>query len=223
MTLEEAINKLGFNLQVDLIGQNNIQYSNFDLGFAEGTGYVRFNEQGDENNKKGIYAYLKKMNSLYLLAETPQYIKDKEDSKVERVGNKMYGINATAPINAYARDRLKDFMLKPVEVENIVDGERQTVTVPNVMTWWNRALLEEARQWNPDGNFDRISAMGMLMLYREEKLVLYHGNIMQEERVVNPKANDPFFERNYPQKGVVTNAARKEGWKPSTYEHINWE
>ena len=54
MTLEEAINKLGFNLQVDLIGQNNIQYSNFDLGFAEGAGYVRFNEQGDENNKKAV-------------------------------------------------------------------------------------------------------------------------------------------------------------------------
>lgn len=55
LTLQEAINKLGFNLQVDLIGQNNIEYANFDLGFAEGTGYVRFNEQEDANhNNKAV-------------------------------------------------------------------------------------------------------------------------------------------------------------------------
>ena len=97
------------------------------------------------------------------------------------------------------------------------------MTVPNVMTWWNRALLEEARQWNPDGNFDRISAMGMLMLYREEKLVLYHGNIVQEERTVNPKANDDFFERNYHPRNAPKPAIQQQGWKPSTYENINWE
>ena len=55
LSLQEAINKLGFNLQVDLIGQGSKEYANFDLGFAEGTGYVRFNEQEDvEHNKKAV-------------------------------------------------------------------------------------------------------------------------------------------------------------------------
>ncbi len=55
LSLQEAINKLGFNLQVDLIGQNDNEYANFDLGFADGTGYVRFNEQEDVNhNKKAV-------------------------------------------------------------------------------------------------------------------------------------------------------------------------
>lgn len=55
LTLESAINKVGFNLQVDLIGQNDIEYANFDLGFAEGSGYVRFNEQEDvQHNKKAV-------------------------------------------------------------------------------------------------------------------------------------------------------------------------
>lgn len=55
LTLKNAIKKLGFNLQVSLIGQNDNKYANFDLGYAEGNGYVRFNEQEDVNhNKKAV-------------------------------------------------------------------------------------------------------------------------------------------------------------------------
>lgn len=173
-------------------------------------------------NKKGIYSYFKMMNSLYLLAETPEFIKDREDSKVEKIGNKMYGINATNPINNYGRDRLKDFMLKPKEITKVIDGQEQTVTIPNVMTWWNRALLEEARGWNPDGNFDRISAMGMLMLYREEVLVVNHGEINRNERTVSQKVNDPFFERNYHPKTLNKPVFNNNMNIPSTAEHIQW-
>lgn len=175
-----------------------------------------------EQNKKGFYSYLKMMNSLYLLAETPQFIKDKEDSRVEKIGNKMYGINATNPINNYGRDRLKDFMLKPKEVTKIVDGQEQVVTIPNVMTWWNRALLEEARGWNPDGNFDRISAMGMLMLYREEVLVLNHGEVDKTEKIQDVKSHDPFFERNYRPKTINKPVSRGYGTTPNTAEKIDW-
>ena len=175
-----------------------------------------------EQNKKGFYSYLKMMNSLYLLAETPQFIKDKEDSRVEKIGNKMYGINATNPINNYGRDRLKDFMLKPKEVTKIVDGQEQVVTIPNVMTWWNRALLEEARGWNPDGNFDRISAMGMLMLYREEVLVLNHGEVDKTEKIQDVKSHDPFFERNYHPKTINKPVSRGYGTTPNTAEKIDW-
>lgn len=175
-----------------------------------------------EQNKKGIFSHFKMMNCLYLLAETPQFIKDKESSKVEHIGNKAYGINATKPINTYARDRLKDFMLKPVEIEKEVDGQKQVITIPNVMIWWNRALLEEARQWNADGNFDRISAMGILMLYREEQLVLGGGTIQKNERQVNPKSQDPFFERNY-NHGKPASTPQLQFYTPSTYEKIQWQ
>lgn len=175
-----------------------------------------------EQNKKGIYSYMKMMNSLYLLAETPQFIKDKEDSKIEKIGNKMYGINATNPINNYGRDRLKDFMLKPKEVTRVIDGQEQVVTIPNVMTWWNRALLEEARGWNPDGNFDRISAMGMLMLYREEVLVLNHGEVDKTEKTQDIKSHDPFFERNYHPKTWNKPVNQSYGMTPSTAEKIDW-
>ena len=63
---------------------------------------------------------------------------------------------------------------------------------------WNRALLEELRQWNPDGNFDRVSAMGMLMLFREDKMILYGGKITPSTgKTGSNKSQDEYFKRNY--------------------------
>jgi hypothetical protein len=31
--------------------------------------------------------------------------------------------------------------------------------------------------YNPLGNFDRIRAFGMLMIYRQEKVILYQGDM----------------------------------------------
>ena len=152
-----------------------------------------------ENNKKGLYAYFKKMNCLYLLEETLQFLKDKDPSKENLTGNKMYGVNATSGVNGYARDRLKDWLLLPVKKTQIIDNEPQEITIPKVMTLWNRALLEELRQWNPDGNFDRVSAMGMVMLYREDKMILFGGKIVPNynQKSGSGKENDKFFEKNY--------------------------
>jgi len=38
--------------------------------------------------------------------------------------------------------------------------------IPNLYTIRSRALLKELINYNTEGNFDRISAMGMLMLLR---------------------------------------------------------
>lgn len=151
-----------------------------------------------ENNKKGIYAYFKKMNCLYILAETPEFLKDKEPTAIPLSGNKMYGVNAVASINSYARDRLKDWLLLGVPQITVEDGEEKEVTIPKCMTLWNRALIEELIAWNIDGNFDRVSAMGILMLLREDRMIQYGGDmkagaVKREDK----KAKDPFFERNY--------------------------
>nr|DAI34818.1 MAG TPA: Terminase large subunit [Caudoviricetes sp.] len=34
-----------------------------------------------ENNKKGLYAYMSMMNCVYLLADTPDYLKEKDYTK----------------------------------------------------------------------------------------------------------------------------------------------
>lgn len=146
-----------------------------------------------ENNKMGIYSHFKMMNSLYLLAQTPEHLKANDKVRISgSYGNSSYGVNASKPVNDYAKTLLINYMLKPV----VVNNEEGETTIPNLMTWWNRAALEEARQWNPDGNFDRISALGILMIYREEKLVSTFGNV-REEHSSSSKADDPFFKKNY--------------------------
>lgn len=176
-----------------------------------------------ENNLKGFYAYMKMRNCLQYLEEELEIVRAKSNNKVEKLGNKLYGTTASAPINSWARDLLRDYMLKPiVQVKNGEDDEE--VTIPNVMTWWNRALLEEARQWNPDGNYDRISSMGMLMLIREDRRAKFGEdfNGLKSLKVSNPKAKDPFFEKNYNHgKELLKLPEIKK--VPATNERVQWQ
>ena len=59
----------------------------------------------------------------------------------------------------------------------------------------NRALLDELVNFSPEVNVDRIRALGMVMLLREEKIILYQGdmNRAKEERK-GYLGDDPFFQ-----------------------------
>ena len=74
------------------------------------------------------------------------------------------------------------------------------VTIPNLYRLKNRALIEELINFTPEINVDRIRAMGMVMLYREEKMILYQGNPSadrEEKANSDYLGNDPFFSNNY--------------------------
>lgn len=153
-----------------------------------------------ENNKKGLFAYFSKMNCLYLLTDILDFLKDKDMVKGSSYGNKAKGTNATAAINAYARNLLRSWLLRPVPIVQTIDGEEKETIIPNLYTVRSRALLKELILYNSEGNFDRISAMGMLMLLREDKMILYNGNISktkEEEASASYLGNDPFFKTNY--------------------------
>ena len=63
-----------------------------------------------------------------------------------------------------------------------------------------RALLEELIAFDPVRNFDRIRALGMLMLYREEKVILYGSRLNADDAEKTDKSylgNDDYFSRNY--------------------------
>lgn len=110
------------------------------------------------------------------------------------------GTNASPAINAYARSRLRSWLLAPVPIMQTIDGEEKEVMVPRLFTVRNRALLKELINYNSEGNFDRISAMGMLMLLREDRMIRYQGDVSKEkqERANNSyDGNDPFFKKNY--------------------------
>ena len=153
-----------------------------------------------ENNKKGLFSYFSRHNCTYLLADQLEYLRDKQLIKEVGYGNKAKGVNATQAINAYGRNLLRGWLLRPTVVIQEVDGEPQEVAIPSLFTIRNRALLKELINYNSQGNFDRISAMGMLMLFREDKMIAYQGEMSkekQERASASYLGNDPFFERNY--------------------------
>ena len=154
-----------------------------------------------ESNIKGYYSYMERMHSTYLLADTPQYLRDKQIIKYSGFGSSAKGVSATAPVNNFANRLIKDWFNKLVSVDTTDEnGNNEIKQIPSLYLLKNRALIEEAIQFNPEINVDRIRALGMVMLYREEYIIRYGNNMNAEsrERVrEDDPANDVFFSRNY--------------------------
>ena len=152
-----------------------------------------------ENNKKGLFAYFSMMNSSYLLAITPNYLKDKQLIKDIGYGNKAFGINATIAIKGYGYQKIREWLLQPyTKIEKDAEGNDIEVQQANLYRLKNRALIKELILWNPDINVDRIMAMVQLVLYREEKMILYGGDMSSSGQDSGSElADDPFFTQNY--------------------------
>ena len=153
-----------------------------------------------ESNKKGIFAYFQKMQCTHLLADTPEYLRDKQMIKYSSFGSNAKGVNATAAINNYANGLIRDWLLKPVPTIVTEDGEEKEIIVSNLYFLRGRALLEELIAFDPVRNFDRIRALGMLMLYREEKVILYGSRLNADDAENTDKSylgKDDYFSRNY--------------------------
>ena len=150
-----------------------------------------------ENNKKGVFTYFKTMNCVKYMMETPSILKDKTTQK-ETLNNTSYGVSATAIFNQTARFYIKDWLLKAVNVTRIVDGEEKEVTLHNYNFIKQRALIQELIAWNYDGNFDRVSAMGMLMTARQESIVTTRGDFgRKRDAGEGYKGNDEYFTKQW--------------------------
>ena len=146
-----------------------------------------------ENNKKGLFGYFSKMNCVYLLTETLDFLKDKQLAKTT-FGNKSRGTVATLAVNNYARNLIRTWLISPIEEDN---ADENTVVRPKLSKIRNRALLKELIQWEPLGNYDRVSALGMLMLLREDKMIMFQGKVDPnkiEKYNSNYLGNDSFFD-----------------------------
>ena len=159
-----------------------------------------------EQNKKGAFAYFSMMNCLYLLADTPEYLKDKMIIKEIGYGNRSKGITATQPVNKYADKLTQQWLLKRATVTKEIDGNETEVEVPQLYKLKNRAFLKECLLYSPDVNVDRVRAFGMLMLYREEFMILYGGDVASgQEAPSDYLGKDKFFTVNYDDKKALYN------------------
>jgi hypothetical protein len=152
-----------------------------------------FNAQANyENNLKGLFSYFDSKNKLYLLSDTPQILKDMELTKaVGAYGNKAKGTNANARVNSWARLLQADWLLENVTTED--DDDKRL----NLHRLRSLAYVEELIYWNPDGNFDRVSAAGMLFILREDRVKRTQTAVKNQYKSNTTKANDSFFSRNF--------------------------
>ena len=151
-----------------------------------------------EANKKGFYSYFAKKHSVWMLADCPEYLRDRQLVKYSMFGSATKGISVNLPINNFATDLLRDWLLK-TNPKTIKDekGEEHIEHVPNVYDIRNRAFLQELIGYGPAANTDRISAMAQVMLYREHFMVLYGGSPAAGEEKPDDPADDPFFNKDW--------------------------
>ena len=108
-----------------------------------------------ENERKGIYPYFTNKHCDYLLADQPDKVISEifKDSKVQR----RKGCHMTNSIRAYGEGLILEWLMDEYE-----EGH------PNIERIYSEALLEELIENDGVRNVDRVIALCMVMLYREE-------------------------------------------------------
>lgn len=145
-----------------------------------------------ENNKKGLFGYFNNMNSLYLLCDVPKYLKDTELVKAETIGNKSKGTpSGSKYMIKHYEDLINSYLLSQA-----FDKEPG---INNIHTLRGEALMKELIAYDRNVNTDRVSALAMVLVLREELFKITDRNNDKEENIFN----DDFFNRN--KKNFLTN------------------
>ena len=108
-----------------------------------------------ENERKGIYPYFTNKHCDYLLADQPDKIITEvfKDSKVQR----RKGCHMTKQIRAYGEGLILEWLMEEYE-----EGH------PNLERIYSEPLIEELIENDGVRNVDRVIALCMVMIYREE-------------------------------------------------------
>ena len=143
-----------------------------------------------EKNLKGLFSYFDKKNALFRLCDTPQILKDMQMTKDMGYGNTSKGTMANAEVNKWGRKLQADWMNTSLE-DDENPGKLKLHTLRGL------AYIEECIKWNSDGNFDRVSAAGMLFILREDRYKRTQSAIANKDKQIDTLANDKFFNRNF--------------------------
>lgn len=154
---------------------------------------IFYNGQANyEMNLKGLFSYFDSRNALHYLCDTPQILRDMEFVKAtNQYGNKAKGTRASAQVNSWGRQLQADWMLTRVNSEDDEDKRFKMHTLRGL------AYIEECIKWNADGNFDRVSAAGMLFILREDRFKLIQHQKENKDRAIKDLSNDSFFNKNF--------------------------
>lgn len=147
-----------------------------------------------EANRKGMYAYFAKKHATWMLADCPEYLRDRQLVKYSMFGSAQKGITVNYALINYSNDLIRDWLNKtfPREVKD-ERGEIHIEQVPQLYKIRNRALLQELVSYSPEVNVDRIRALSQVMLYREHFIILYGGSPEASGDGSKDVSDDDFF------------------------------
>lgn len=140
-----------------------------------------------ENERKGIYPYFTNKHCDYLLADQPDKIISEvfKDSKVQR----RKGCHMTKQIRAYGEGLILEWLLDEFE-----EGH------PNVERVYSEPLIEELIENDGVRNVDRVIALCMVMIYREELYQLKVSSAKEQNKQVElfemPLFSNQWFEED---------------------------
>ena len=136
-----------------------------------------------ENNFRNLYDHFRVKNSTYLLADTPTWLANKMDAGKQQFATK--GVRVVDGIIDIGISLTYTFLTKKLSE----DSEKTRISEIN-----SEPLLKELIFYSRDnGNYDRVSALFMLMIMYRDR-ILYQ----KEESIKHfDLADDSFFERHY--------------------------
>lgn len=140
-----------------------------------------------ENERKGIYPYFTNKHCDYLLADQPDKVISEviKDSKVSR----RKGCHMTKAIRAYGEGLILEWLLDEYEPGH-----------PNIERIYSEPLLEELIENDGVKNVDRVIALCMVMMYREELYQVKVSSAKEQNKQVElfelPLFSDRWFEKD---------------------------
>jgi len=130
-----------------------------------------------ENERKGLYAHFAIKGYDYMLANQPDIISDIiSSSKVQR----KKGIHMTKAIKDWGEREIRDWLN-----EEYAPGHKNLQKIMSI------PLLQELISYNDKGNFDRVIALMMVMLYKKE---LHNVHVKEKKKTTKV---DSFFRKRF--------------------------
>lgn len=125
-------------------------------------------EIGYENEVTEVRSYFEKRKKLHLLASQPDNLISAhiKNSKVRRI----YGIHMNEKLKDAGEKYIKSWLLRERDV--LEDGSK----ILNLHTINSPGLLEELIYYNRKGNFDRVMAFMILLMFIEEDDMVYKAD-----------------------------------------------
>jgi hypothetical protein len=108
-------------------------------------------------------------------------------------GNKAKGTRTTSEVIKVGKTLQREWQLSR---HTYFDENEEECSYLNYEKIRSIAYIEECIAWNPDGNFDRVSAMDMVMIYRQD-IVRMSGSVKRDDMLNELLDEDDFVNKNW--------------------------